>query len=246
MMTETQMPSGESTTPRKYLFDLTFDNGQNKKTAEREKPKPTFTQEQLDLEKQASFEQGMQAGQQSMMEDQQQYMNALLTKIDQNLSHVVSQGLTQWQDLLSQIQSIALVIMRKMMPNYVEQYGLGEVESIVGKVIAEVSREPRLVFRINEQMFDTISEKINAIAAQQAYAGKIVILGDPLIDVSDCRIEWADGGIERNVQLLWQSIERVISESQTSDAMPSAPSDDSAQSTPEQTQQPTTDSGEQP
>ncbi len=245
MMTETQIPSGDGTPPRKYLFDLTFDNGQNIKTAEREKPKPTFTQEQLDLEKQASFEQGMQAGQKSMMEDQQQYMNALLTKIDQNLTHVVSQGLTQWQDLLSQIQAIALVIMRKVMPNYVEQHGLGEVESIVGKVIAEVSREPRLVFRINEQMFDTISAKINAIAAQQAYAGKIVILGDPLIDVSDCRIEWADGGIERNVQLLWQSIERVMSEAQSSDAMPSAPSDDSPPSAPEQTQQPTTDSGEQ-
>lgn len=245
MMTETQIPSGEGTQPRKYLFDLAFDDGQNKKSDEREKPKPTYSQEQLDAEKQASFDQGMQAGQKSMMEDQQQYMNALLSQIDQRLSHVMTESFGEWQRLLTQLQEIALVIMRKLMPSYVEKHGLGEVESIVEKVLNEVSREPRLVFRINEQMFDTISAKINAIAAQQAYAGKVVILGDPTIDISDCRIEWADGGIERNVQTLWQSIERVMSEAQTFETTQLAPLSDHAPAAQETTQQPTTDSGEQ-
>lgn len=242
---DTQTHMGENMQPRKYLFDLTFDDGQNKKSDEREKAKPTFSQEQLDAEKQASYEAGMQAGQKSMMEDQQQYMNVLLTQIEQRLTHVVAESLGEWQRQLSQLQEIALVITRKMMPNYIEKYGLAEIESVVAKVLSEVSREPRLVFRVNEQMFDEVSAKINAIASQQAYAGKIVILGDPEIGTSDCRIEWADGGIERNTQILWESIERVMSEAQTFETSVMVPLHDTVTPPPESPQPPMTEVGEQ-
>ena len=256
---EPQAQSAENIRAQKYLFDLAFDNGLNKKAPEREKPKPTYSQEQLDAEKQISYEQGVQAGQKTMMEDQQQYMNALLTQINQNLGHVIDSSINEWQRQLMQLQEISLVIMRKLLPTYVEKYGLQEIETIVAKVISEVSREPRLVFRVNESMFDELSGKINEIAAQQAYAGKIVILGDPALDTSDCRIEWADGGIERDVKTIWGSIERVMSEVQSFESSliqpdtsttppailePSEPAQDQ-QAQPQEIQQPITDSGEQ-
>lgn len=201
----------EDMQPRKYLFDLTFDNGQNKKAAEREKPKPTFTQEQLDAEKQTSFEQGKQEGQRLMAEDQQQYTNTLLSEISQHLTHVIEQSAAEWDRQVAQLQQLAQIIMRKIMPSYVEKYGLEEIEAIIAKILSDVGREPRLVFRINENLFDTINDKISAIARQQAYAGKVVVLGDPALGPSDCRIEWADGGIERNVQAIWHAIENVMS-----------------------------------
>jgi flagellar assembly protein FliH len=209
---EQQSQTTESTQTRKFLFDLAFDNGMNKKASECEKPKPTYSQEHLDAEKQLSYEQGVQAGQKAMMEDQQQYMNVLLSQISQSLGHVIEASAHEWQKQLTQLQELSLVIMKKILPNYVEKNGLQEVEAIVSKVISEVSREPRLVFRVNESMFDEISVKINDVAASQAYAGKIVILGDPALGISDCRIEWADGGIERDVKTIWSSIEKVMSE----------------------------------
>lgn len=239
-----QTQTAEPTQPRKYLFDLTFDNGQNKKSDSSEKPKPTYTQEQLEAERQAGFEEGMLAGQKSMMEDQQQYSNTLLSQIDKHLTHVVTESLAEWQRQLVQLQEIALTITRKIMPSYIEKYGVSEIESVVSKVLSEVSREPRLVFRINEQMFDEISGKINAIAQQQAYAGKVVILGDPELGTSDCRIEWADGGIERNIQTLWQSIERVMSEAQTFETTMIVDTAPEQQLKPNTLQQPITEGGE--
>ncbi|MDD3183212.1 MAG: FliH/SctL family protein [Alphaproteobacteria bacterium] len=251
-MMDTQTQTAENAKSRKYLFDLTFDNGQNKMTDPREKPTPTYSQEQLDSEKQASFEAGMQAGQKSMMEDQQQYMNTLLSQIDQRLSHVIQESTGEWQRQLVQLQELALIITRKIMPSYIEKYGLTEIETVVSTVLGEVSREPRLVFRVNEGLFDEVSAKINSIAQQQAYAGKIVILGDPEIGTSDCRIEWADGGIERNVQTLWQSIERVMSEAQTFETTQLVPNPDAHPPLQEQPplqeteQQPMTEGGESP
>jgi len=200
---------------RKFLFDLAFDNGLNKRNDERDKPKPTYSQEQLDEAKRLAYEEGLSAGQKAMMEDQQQYMNVLLTQIDQRLVHVMDSSKAIWQRQLEQCQEIALVIARKIMPNYVKEHGLDEIESIVAKIIVEMSREPRLVFRVNEEQFDDANTRINAIAAQAAYAGKIVILGDPELGPSDCRIEWADGGIERDIKTLWQDIDRVMAEVQT-------------------------------
>ncbi len=64
---------------------------------------------------------------------------------------------------------------------------------------------------------------------EKAYEGKVVILGDADLGPSDCRIEWADGGIERDVRALWEEIDHVLAEVQTiehpnSDQQPQEPS----------------------
>jgi len=221
---ESQTTTVEPTQTRKFLFDLAFDNGMNRKKAEREAPKPTFTQDHLDEARKLGYEEGFSAGQKAMMEDQQQYLNVLLSQLDQKLSHVMDTSTAIWQRHLAQCQEIALVIARKIVPNYVKTHGLDEIESIVAKIIGEMGREPRLVFRVSEAQFDDANTRINAIAAQAAYAGKLVILGDQDLGPSDCRIEWADGGIERDLKTLWQDIDRVMEEVQTFEDSPQAES----------------------
>ena len=244
---DTQPSMTDQGQARKFLFDLTFDNGMNKKSAEREKPKPTYSQEQLDEAKKLAYEEGLAAGQRAMMEDQQQYLNVLLSQMDQKLSHVLEASKSIWERQLQQCQEIALVIARKIMPSYVARHGIDEVDSIVSKIIGEMGREPRLVFRVNESQFDDAKTRIDAIASQAAYAGKLVILGDPELGPSDCRIEWADGGIERDIKTLWQDIDRVMGEVQTFEEPILTSSTEvqaSATATPEPPPPPTPETGE--
>ncbi|MGE4352070.1 MAG: FliH/SctL family protein [Bdellovibrionales bacterium] len=211
-MNETQSHMSDDTTPQKYRFDLTFDNGMNKRPLEKEKPKPMFTQENMDEAHQAGYQEGVQAGREAEAKSQQKQMNLLLSDIGSALGGVMQSSEDVWQRQLNQLQQIALSIAKKILPHYAATHGLDEIEAIVAKVLADMGREPRLVFRVNEESFDEVSDKINAIAASQAYAGKVVILGDPDIAPGDCRIEWADGGIERNTHSLWDSIEKVMTE----------------------------------
>ncbi len=205
---------------RKYLFDLTFNSETGRSAPEGEKPKPTFSQEQLEAAQKEAYEKGMADGQKAAKQDQQNHMNALLAKIDHNTHHLVTESLGEWQRQLAQLQEIALVIARKIMPSFIARHGLEEIESIVAKIVTEMSHEPRLVFRVNEAQFDDAKTRINAIAESAAYAGKLVILGDPDLDLSECRIEWADGGIERDLKTLWQDIDRVMGEVQTIEPTP--------------------------
>ena len=51
---------------------------------------------------------------------------------------------------------------------------------------------------------------IAPLAASTGFPGKLVILGDESLAGSDCRVEWADGGAERDTARTWQEIEAAV------------------------------------
>lgn len=217
---ETHVNTTDPNQTRKFLFDLSFDDEVGSLGKKSEKPKPTYSQEQLDEAKQEAYAAGFAEGQRSMQESQQQSLNLLMANVEERLAQVMSKGEGVWQGLLAQCQEIALVIAHKIMPSFTARHGMDEIESIVSRVMAEMGREPRLVFRVPESQFDDAKARIENIARQAAYAGKLVILGDPDLGVSDCRIEWADGGIERDIGKLWQSIDKIMEDVQTGTLVP--------------------------
>ena len=42
------------------------------------------------------------------------------------------------------------------------------------------------------------AKSLTTLPARTAYEGRLVVLGEPSVGVGDCRIEWADGGINRD------------------------------------------------
>jgi flagellar assembly protein FliH len=51
------------------------------------------------------------------------------------------------------------------------------------------------VVRINDSLYEAAHARIEALAKQSGFAGRLVILAEPDIATGDCRIEWADGGV---------------------------------------------------
>ena len=49
--------------------------------------------------------------------------------------------------------------------------------------------------RINDCLYEAAREKIERLAKQSGFEGRLVILAEPEIATGDCRIEWADGGV---------------------------------------------------
>jgi len=195
---------------RKFLFDRSFDDEVLPNQKGRGRIKQTFTAEQLEAAKKEAQQEGFNAGQKAMMENQQQYTNVLLTQISQHLEKLVESSQEQWKKQLAHLQEMALGITKKILPAYAARQGLGEIEAIVAQVIGEMAHEPRLVIRVGEAQFDAVSSRIKDITEQKAYTGKVVVLCEAGLGPADCRVEWADGGIERDMNALWQSIDRLM------------------------------------
>jgi flagellar assembly protein FliH len=225
----TDLSGNEAPAARKYLFDRSFDGEPGVCSPNRKPQKQTYTLAEVEAEKKTAYECGFNAGQKAMMENQQQYMNVLLSQIDQHLATLVREIRTQWQRQLVHFQEMALVIARKVLPAYAERNGLQEIEAIVSHVITEMAHEPRLVVRVGEAQFDAISDEIKRISDQKAYTGKIVVLTEPDLGPADCRVEWADGGIERDINAIWQAIDRLMENARTMTPSPPQPSDDSGE-----------------
>ena len=206
---------------RKFMFDRSFDGATNVHRSSAPRAPVTLRPEQLDALKKEAYDQGFAAGKVAGVEEHAHLIKTTLGQVDQKISHLMENFQAAHKKQDEHLRQAILSIARKLLPEMAAQNGLQEIQAMLSDAIAEMVHEPRLVVRVHESQFDAINEKINDIAAQKAYAGKVVVLADPETAVGDCRIEWADGGMERNVEETWRQIEQTVApETQAKAALP--------------------------
>jgi flagellar assembly protein FliH len=92
---------------------------------------------------------------------------------------------------------VAAAIARKLAPELVAREPFAEVSALVRNCLSHLSRAPHLVVRINDQVYQEARDKLERIAHDSGFEGRLVILAEAAIAPGDCRIEWADGGVSR-------------------------------------------------
>jgi len=90
---------------------------------------------------------------------------------------------------------VAVAVARKLCAELVAREPLGEITALVSDCFSHLVSTPHLVVRINTQLYEVAREKIERLATQSGFEGRLVILAEPEIATGDCRIEWADGGV---------------------------------------------------
>ncbi len=103
---------------------------------------------------------------------------------------------------------LALAIVRKLMPEWARRGGMTEVEAMVRACLTDLIDEPRLVIRVADDMMDLVREHLDQTIAARGFGAKLMVIGDPAIAPGGCRIEWADGGMERDTAQLMAEVER--------------------------------------
>jgi flagellar assembly protein FliH len=59
-------------------------------------------------------------------------------------------------------------------------------------------------------VIDALKDRIDAIAHESGYEGRLLTAADPAIRGSDCRIEWRGGGSERSEAAIEAALETLI------------------------------------
>ena len=93
---------------------------------------------------------------------------------------------------------VAVAVARKLAPALIEREPFAEIAALAASCFRELVAAPHLVVRINDSLYAAAREKLDEIARARGFEGKLVVLGEPSIGVGDCRIEWADGGVNRD------------------------------------------------
>lgn len=206
----------------RFLFETSFDPEEIalREEAARRKavqpaapPAPTFTEKQLVEARAKARAEGEQAGLSTAMAGIESRLATLLEGLPGQIQAVMADRQAADAALQAQTVEVALAVAQKLLPELARRHGMVEVEAVIAAALAEMLDEPRLVVRVADSNLDALRGRMEALSAEAGYQGAIILLADPALGPSDCRIEWADGGTARLSSRLWQDIDQTIARS---------------------------------
>jgi flagellar assembly protein FliH len=219
------------TSTRRFLFDTEFDADVARRREERlasealmpkpqpppsepeeppPPPEPVFKSADLLQAHEDGYADGFANGKAAAEAAATARLSATLERLADQLEYIVQSAVDTAARQREGVIEIGAAIARKLLPDLSRRQGTAEAEAMMSAVITELIDEPRMVIRVADEDLDALSERIDAVAQRRGFAGKVVLLAEPTVAAGDCRIEWADGGVERDSARLWNDIDQAV------------------------------------
>ncbi len=108
--------------------------------------------------------------------------------------------------------NLALSIARKLAGRMIAAQPTAEIEALIAECLQSLEGVPHLVIRCEPMLADRVRDIATSRISHSGFTGRLVVLGDPDIAIGDARLEWADGGVVRDIRQLSADIDAAISE----------------------------------
>ena len=207
--------------PRKYLFDTSFDDAMPVGAAAPGEAELPPTRAELEAARAEGLSQGRTDALFEMAGLIETRAADALVSLDRNVAALLAARAAIVRDTESQAIALVHSVLQKAVPALCRKDPAAEIEALVVRCLGEALDEPRIVLRVADAVFDAIQGRLAPMAEANGYAGKLVLIADPALAGGDVRIEWADGGAERDTRRLMAEIDAILS--REIDALPAPP-----------------------
>jgi flagellar assembly protein FliH len=72
------------------------------------------------------------------------------------------------------------------------------IDDAARRIFEDLRGQPHVAVRVADGLLEAARERMQAIAREKGFEGRLIVMGEPDIAIGDVRIEWADGGIVRD------------------------------------------------
>jgi flagellar assembly protein FliH len=211
-------------TAEKFLFNESFDEPvappQPEPVEEELPPAPTFSEEELAAAREEAYRAGVQAGQEEARQGIEQSCADTLDSIGMALGEMISGIDRKAQEIECASLKAAVDVARRLVPSLATSQAQVEIETIIGECLERLHEEPRIVVRVADTAIDTVKSRLDELAESKGFEGRIVLLSQPDFQPSEVKVEWADGGAERNLAAIWADVDAALA--RALEAMPAA------------------------
>jgi flagellar assembly protein FliH len=193
--------------PAKFLFDVDFATGADRKPAHVGRAEHA---EKLAEAEAGAHRKGYADGQaDAKVEFDRRMANAM---------ERIAASLAEANDTLKAIETrleceaveVAVAVARKLSPALIAREPFAEISALASECFRELVTAPHIAVRVNDALYPVAREKLEEIVKAKSFQGRLVVLAEPDITVGDCRIEWADGGINRDVAAAGAVIDAAV------------------------------------
>src|ERR1700681_4371801 len=176
--------------PAKFLFDMDFSD----KARERQATPSEIAQKIASAEARA-YRDGYEAAQREARAESDRRTALALEEIAIGIQGIATRFSGIETRMETEAVDVAVAVARKLCSALISGEPLVEISRLVSDCFSHLVSTPHLVVRINDSLYEAAHERIERLAKQSGFAGRLVILAEPEIANGDCRIEWADGGV---------------------------------------------------
>jgi flagellar assembly protein FliH len=104
----------------------------------------------------------------------------------------------------------ALAIAKKVAEGALAENSAAAVEATALRCVEIMLGEPKLQITVHESLIEQVKKKVADVATRTELAKDVVVIGQNNLATTDCRMEWKDGALVRNVAKIWEDIARAI------------------------------------
>jgi flagellar assembly protein FliH len=193
--------------PAKFLFENDFAPGGEKK------PLVTLDDHAAKIKEAeaAAYARGFQQGMSEARAEAEKRSGAIveriataMTALDQKLEAVEAKFETEAVE-------VAVAVAKKLAPQLMSQEPLAEIAALATGCFRNLIKCPHVVVRVNDTLHEAARARLDEIVRRCTPDTRLVILAEPEIAIGDCRIEWADGGIDRDSAAIEAAIDEAVS-----------------------------------
>jgi flagellar assembly protein FliH len=178
--------------PAKFMFDMDFAAPDKA----REKP-PTAAEiaQKVASAEAKAYRDGFDAAQREAKVESDRRAALALEEIGIAIKGIASRFTGIETRMETEAVDVAVAVARKLCSELIAAEPLGEITGLVKDCFSHLVSTPHLVVRINDELYEGARERIEQLSKQSGFEGRLVILAEPQVPTSDCKIEWADGGV---------------------------------------------------
>jgi len=182
---------------RKFLFDTDFADA-----AEGKPPEPVITLAAHALKlaeaEAAARDKGYAAAQADAAVESGRRMVDALNRIASAIA-IANNALAAIETRLEcEAVEVAVAVARKLAPALLAREPFAEISALASECFRQLITSPHIAIRVNDALYAVAKERLDDIVRAKSFEGRLVVLAEPDIALGDCRIEWADGGINRD------------------------------------------------
>jgi len=176
----------------KFLFEEDFATGE----------KPTITIAEHDRRRQdaeaVAYRNGFAAGQAQAENETNQRIAVTLALIGDGIGRIEHALASIEARLETEAVEVAVAVANKLAPELIAREPFAEISALATECFRHLVATPHVAVRVGRETFDGTRERLEEIARAHGFEGRLVVAPDDTLAPGDCRIEWSDGGVNRD------------------------------------------------
>lgn len=188
---------------KRFTFDTEFHaDGDRRAPSAQARQKQTLTIEELDALKTLARHEGENGAAARVAAAVEDLAVRVRAALDESHAEV--------EALRNEAAAIALAMAKKIAPAALAALPAGDVEIALRQAMHQAIGEPRITLRAAPVVIETLKSRLDEIAHEEGYEGRVMIAEDAHMQGGDCRIEWRGGGAERSEQMIEEALTDLI------------------------------------